>query len=58
MNDLERLAVYLCPGGRLCECQHPGGAYACPHCDCDCSTPDQFERDMDPDACRCCEQVF
>ncbi|GIM88734.1 hypothetical protein Ato02nite_005270 [Paractinoplanes toevensis] len=53
-DDLQRLAAYVCPQGRLCECQHPGGGYACPSCGCDCPLPGPDERSGDPDACPCC----
>ncbi len=56
MNDLEKLSVHLCPHRRLCECGHPGGRYACPHCACDCPLPTEDERTGNPDACLCCSR--
>jgi hypothetical protein len=57
-SDLEILAAYECPRGGLCSCTHPGGdEWACPHCGCDCSLPDQFDAIGDPDACPCCHRT-
>lgn len=53
-SDLEKLSAYVCPAGRLCECDHPAGEYSCPHCGCDCPFPDPYARSGDPDDCPCC----